>query len=56
MTDFPTYANHLEATPLGLLPESWKVEHRCGRCRQRVDPDQLIAHARQHEKEVAADS
>ena len=27
--DFHTYVNHLTATPLGLLPERWKVEHRC---------------------------
>jgi hypothetical protein len=54
--DFHTSVNYLAATPLGLLAECWKVEHRCSRCRQAVDPDQLIAHARRHEKEVAADS
>ena len=54
--DFHTSVNHLAATPLGLLEESWKVEHRCSRCRQAVEPDQLIAHACQHEMEVAVDS
>jgi hypothetical protein len=54
--DFHTSVNHLAATPLGLLAECWKVEHRCSRCRQAVEPDQLIAHARRHEKEVAVDS
>jgi hypothetical protein len=54
--DFHTYVNHLAATPMGLIPECWKVEHRCSRCHQRVEPDQLIAHVRQHEKEVAIDS
>ena len=44
------------AAPLGLLAECWKVEHRCSRCHQAVEPDQLITHARQHEMEVAADS
>jgi hypothetical protein len=54
--DFHTSVNHLAATPLGLLEESWKVEHRCSRCHQAVEPDQLIAHARQHEKEVTPES
>jgi hypothetical protein len=54
--DYHTFVNHLTATPLGLLPERWKVEHRCSRCHQAVEPDQLIAHVRQHEKEVASDS
>jgi hypothetical protein len=54
--DFHTSVNHLAATPLGLLAECWKVEHRCSRCRQAVDSDQLIAHACQHEMEVAVDS
>jgi hypothetical protein len=45
---------HLPATPLGLLPEAWRVEHRCSRCHQRVEPGQLIAHAREHEEEVVA--
>jgi hypothetical protein len=54
--DFHTSVNHLAATPLGLLAECWKVEHRRSRCHQAVEPDQLIAHARQHEMEVAVDS
>lgn len=54
--DYHTYVNHLTATPLGLLPERWKVEHRCSRCHQQVEPEQLIEHARQHEKEGAADN
>ena len=54
--DFHTFVHHLTATPLGLLPERWKVEHRCSRCHHAVEPDQLIAHVRQHEKEVASDS
>jgi len=54
--DLHTSVNHRAATPLGLLAECWKVEHRCSRCHQAVEPDQLVAHARQHEKEVASDS
>lgn len=45
---------HLAATPMGLLPERWKVEHHCTACHRQVEPDQLIAHAREHEQEVAA--
>ena len=54
--DFHTYVEHLPATPLGLLSECWRVEHHCSQCHQRVEPDKLIAHARQHEKEVTANS
>ena len=28
--------------------------HRCSLCHDRVDPDQLIGHAREHESEVVA--
>ena len=54
--DLHTSVNHRAATPLGLLAECWRVEHRCSRCHQAVEPDQLITHARRHEMEVAADS
>jgi hypothetical protein len=52
MITYRTYVLHLPETPLGLLSERWRVEHRCSHCHQRVEPDQLIEHARQHEKEV----
>ena len=55
-TFYRTLAHYLPATPMGLLPARWRVEHRCTRCHDQVGPDQLIAHARQHEKEVIADS
>ena len=54
--DYHTYVNHLTATPLGLLPERWKLEHRCSRCHQRVEPEHLIAHTRQHGEEVVPDN
>ena len=54
--DLHTSVNHLAATPLGLLAERWRVEHRCSRCHQAVEPDQLMPHARQHEKEVSSAS
>lgn len=54
MISYYTFVLHQPATPLGLLPECWKVMHRCSRCHQRVEPDQLIAHARQHGEEVVA--
>ncbi len=54
MITYRTHILHLPATPLGLLPESWRVEHQCSLCHDRVAPDQLIGHARQHEEEVVA--
>lgn len=46
---FRTIVLHLPPTPLGLLPEKWAVEHRCGLCHCLVSAEQLIAHARDHE-------
>ena len=51
---YRTCVLHLPATPLGMLPGCWKVEHRCSGCHQRVEPNLLIPHAREHEKEVVA--
>ena len=47
---YHTVVLHVPATPLGLLPERWAVEHHCGVCRQRVVPAELVAHARGHEQ------
>jgi hypothetical protein len=55
-TTYRTSADYIPASPMGLLPACWKVEHRCTRCHERIGSDQLIAHARQHEKEVIADT
>lgn len=41
----------LPPTPLGLLPERWAIEHWCSRCRQRVMPEELVAHARDHHRD-----
>ncbi|MDQ1419734.1 MAG: hypothetical protein QOJ52_1696 [Acidimicrobiaceae bacterium] len=41
---------HIPATPLGLLPERWTVDHWCNLCHQRVAPTQLIAHAQHHQQ------
>ena len=51
---YRTVVLHLPPTPLGLLPERWAVEHWCNACRQRVTPDQLVPHARDHESTDAA--
>ncbi len=51
---YRTWVLHLAETPMGLLPESWKVEHHCTTCNRPVEPDQLIAHAREHETEGVA--
>ncbi len=54
-TIYRTSAHYVAASPMGLLPACGRVEHRCTRCHERVGPDQLIEHARQHEGEVMAD-
>lgn len=54
ISTYRTSVIHLAATPLGLLPETWEVEHRCTTCHRQVTPDQLIAHAREHGQEVVA--
>ena len=46
---YSTSIFHLAKSPLGLLPERWHVYHRCDRCYVRVEPDQLISHAQEHE-------
>ena len=53
---YRTSVFHLSETPMGLLPERWKVDHRCTACHRPVEPDQLIAHAHasEHETEVIA--
>ncbi len=51
-TIYRTSAYYAPASPMGLLPACWKVMHHCTTCHDRVGPDQLIGHARQHDKEV----
>ncbi len=48
---YRTVVLHLPPTPLGLLPERWAIEHWCSRCRQRVLPDELVTHARNHDRD-----
>ena len=54
MTNYNTSVCHVPATPLGMPPACWSVEHWCRSCYRRVELDQLIEHARQHEVEVVA--
>ncbi|MGH3858484.1 hypothetical protein [Actinokineospora sp.] len=49
-TVYRTVVPHVPPTPLGLLPERWTIEHWCNLCRQRVTPEQSIAHAQRHEQ------
>jgi hypothetical protein len=53
---YRTVVLHLPPTPLGLLPERWAIEHWCSRCRQRVMPEELVAHARGHDRDEDTDS
>jgi site-specific DNA recombinase len=53
---YRTCVLHLPETPMGLLPEHWRIEHRCSRCHRTVELDQLTAHAREHDREVVADT
>lgn len=43
------------ATPLGLLPAEWKVEHRCTICRQPGVSAHLIDHAKSHAELAQSD-
>ncbi len=52
---YRTVVLHLPPTPLGLLPERWAIEHWCSRCRRRVMPEELVAHARDHGRDEHAD-
>lgn len=47
---YRTIVLHVPPTPMGLLPERWVVHHSCNACRQRVTGDQLVLHARGHER------
>ncbi len=49
-TTYRTVVVHLPPTPLGLLGERWTIEHWCARCRRRVAPAELIAHAQGHDQ------
>ncbi len=47
-TTFRTVVFYLPATPLGLLPARWAIEHHCRVCRTKVATDDLIRHAQGH--------
>lgn len=49
MTTYRTVVLKIPATPLGLLPERWTVEHWCGTCGARVATADLVAHAEIHD-------
>jgi hypothetical protein len=51
MTTFTlrTVVMKLPPTPLGLLPERWRIEHQCDRCGLTVNSAGLLAHARSHD-------
>lgn len=46
---YRTVVLKIPATPLGLLPERWAVEHWCTLCRHKVLSEDLLAHARTHD-------
>jgi hypothetical protein len=47
-TIYRTIVAHLPATPLGLLPARWNIEHHCTVCRATVATVELIEHAQRH--------
>ncbi len=49
MTFFRTDVVKVPPTPLGLLEECWKVQHRCATCRRVVRSQDLVAHAHEHD-------
>ncbi len=50
MTHFSTTVAEVPATPMGLLPARWVIWHVCRECRADVKPDELLAHAKEHER------
>jgi hypothetical protein len=50
MISYRTIVLHVSASPLGLSPERWIVDHWCNLCHQRVPTNELIAHGREHAK------
>ena len=52
---YRTVVLHLPPTPMGLLPERWAVERRCDVCCQGVTSDQLVDHARGHDRTQVSD-
>jgi len=48
-TTYRTIVLHVPPTPLGLLEERWVVDHWCNLCHQRVEPDDLVIHAQEHQ-------
>jgi hypothetical protein len=50
MTAYRTIVTELPATPLGLLPARWTIEHHCTTCHHRVAIDELIAHTEHHRR------
>jgi hypothetical protein len=48
MTTYRTIVTHLPATPLGLLPARWNIEHYCTVCRANIPTVELIEHAQHH--------
>ncbi len=52
MITYYTFVRFSPATPLGLIPASWSVLHKCSRCDDWVESDHLIRHALQHGEEV----
>jgi hypothetical protein len=52
---YRTVVLHLAPTPLGLLPERWAIEHWRSLRRQRVMPEVLVAHARDHGRDEHTD-
>ena len=51
MIVYRTRVVELPATPLGLLPARWKVEHWCTSCRCEVASEDLVEHAQLHAEE-----
>jgi hypothetical protein len=47
-TIYRTVVAHLPATPLGLLPARWIIEHHCTVCRANIPTVELIEHAQRH--------
>jgi hypothetical protein len=48
MTSYRTIVIHVPASPLGLSPARWILDHWCNTCHQKVPTNELITHSNQH--------
>ena len=49
MTKIDSHVFFMEASPMVLLPATWKISHKCRTGYNRVTTGELLAHAQKHD-------